>query len=80
MAQIHYLICYDTDTKKWIAADEALGAWFKDGVVWEGLDPVGDEFDGKWRPLNYNDPIEMDTEYECSDVVGKILKQLNGEG
>jgi hypothetical protein len=80
MAQIHYLICYDTDTKKWLAADEALGAWFTDGYVWEGLDPVGDEFDGKWRHLNQNDFTEMDAEYEGSEMVGKILKQLNGEG
>lgn len=80
MAQIHYLICYDTDTKKWLAADEALGAWFTDGVVWDGLDPVGDEFDGKWRHLNQNDFTEMDAEYDGSEMVGKILKQLNGEG
>jgi hypothetical protein len=80
MAQIHYLICYDTDTKKWLAADEALGAWFTDGYVWEGLDPVGDEFDGKWRHLNQNNLFEMDTEFECSDKVGEMLKHLNGEG
>jgi hypothetical protein len=75
MAQIHYLICYDTDTKKWFAADEALGAWFTEGPVWESSDE-----DGKWRLLNYEDGLEMDTEYECSETVGKILKTLNGEG
>jgi hypothetical protein len=77
MAQIHYLICYDTDTKKWLAADEALGAWFTNGYVWEGLDPVGDEFDGQWRHLNQNDFAEMEAEYEASEKVGEILRQLN---
>jgi hypothetical protein len=75
MAEIHYLISYNTETKKWIAADEALGAWFKDGPVWEGSHE-----DGKWRMLNYDDGMEMDTEYECSETMGKILKTLNGEG
>jgi hypothetical protein len=77
MAQIHFLVAYDTDTKKWISADEALGAWFKDGYVWEGLDPVGDEFDGKWRHLNQNDFAEMDAEYEACEQLGEILRQLN---
>jgi len=77
MAQIHFLIAYDTETKMWISADEALGAWFTDGYVWEGLDPVGDEFDGKWRHLNQNDFAEMDAEYEASEKVGEILRQLN---
>lgn len=75
MAEIHYLICYDTEAKKWKSADEALGSWFKNGPVWEGSHE-----DGNWRLLDYDDGMEMDTEYECSEAVGKILKELNGEG
>ena len=75
MAEIHYLICYDTETKKWKSADEALGSWFKNGPVWEGSHE-----DGKWRLLDYSDGVEMDMEYECSETVGKVLKELNGEG
>ena len=77
MAQIHFLIAYDTDTKKWFGADEALGAWFTEGFVWEGLEPVGDNYDGKWRHLNQNDFAEMDAEFEASEKVGEILRQLN---
>jgi hypothetical protein len=73
MAQIHFLIAYDTETKKWISADEALGSWFKNGVVWDGPD----HNEGKWRMLNYKDPIEMDAEYEATEKVGEILRQLN---
>jgi len=25
MAQIHYLICFDTETEKWSSADEKVG-------------------------------------------------------
>jgi hypothetical protein len=72
MAEIHYLICFDTETKQWKSADEALGSWFKNGVVWEGSHE-----DGKWRTLNYDDSIEMDLEYEATEKVGEILRQLN---
>jgi hypothetical protein len=30
--------------------------------------------------LDYDNAMEMDTEYECSEIVGKMLKELNGEG
>ena len=75
MVEIHYLIAYNTETKKWISADEALGSWFRNGPVWEGSHE-----DGKWRFLDYDNAIEMDTEYEASETIGKVLKQLNGEG
>lgn len=74
MAEIHYLICFDTETKKWKAADEALGSWFRNGPVWDGTDHGS----GKWRPLNYDDPVEMDLEYEATEQVGSLLKKLNG--
>jgi hypothetical protein len=41
--------------------------------VWDG--PDHDE--GKWRLLNYDDPIEMDLEYEATEKVGEMLRQLN---
>jgi hypothetical protein len=72
MAEIHYLICFDTETKQWKSADEALGSWFKNGVVWEGSHE-----DGKWRTPKYDDSIEMDLEYEATEKVGEILRQLN---
>ena len=70
MAEIHYLICFDTETKQWKSADEALGSWFKNGVVWDGPDH-------EWRLLNYDDPIEMDLEYEATEKVGEMLRRLN---
>ena len=75
MAEIHYLICFDTETQKWKSADEALGSCFRNGVVWDGKDHE----EGKWRPLNYDDPVEMDLEYEASDKVGELLRKLNGD-
>lgn len=74
MAEIHYLICFDTKTKQWKSADEALGSWFRNGPVWDG--ESHDE--GKWRTLNYDDPIEMDLEYEATEQVSELLKKLNG--
>jgi hypothetical protein len=74
VAEIHFLICFDTETKQWKSADEALGSWFRNGPVWDGKD----HDEGKWRPLNYDDPVEMDLEYEATEQVSELLKKLNG--
>jgi hypothetical protein len=73
MVEIHYLICFNTETKKWASADEALGSWFKNGPVWDGVN----HDEGRWRTLNYDDPIEMDLEYEATEQVGSLLRKLN---
>lgn len=75
MAQLHYLISFDTETQKWSSADEALGAFFKDGYVWDG-DEFGEQ--GEWRTLNMDDPKEVDMEYEGTEKVGLLLRKLNG--
>lgn len=75
MAEIHFLLCFDTETKKWKAADEALGGFFTDGFVWDGAE---DGSEGRWRTLNYDDAVEVDLEYEASEQIGSLLKKLNG--
>lgn len=71
MAEIHFCISFDTETKMWKSADEAMGGFFTNGFVW-------DEDKDEWRGLNYDDPKEVDIEYEASEQVGLLLKQMNG--
>lgn len=77
MAEIHFLLCFDTETKKWKSADEALGGFFTEGFVWDG-DEYGEK--GKWRGLNFDDPVEVELEYEATEQIGSLLKNLNGVG
>lgn len=76
MAEIYYLIAYDTETGKFSAEDEALNAHFTDGIVYEYTNKETGE--GFWRKLNIDDPSEMDHEYEGSEKVGLMLRRLNG--
>lgn len=71
MAEIHFCISFDTETKMWKSADEAMGGFFIHGFVW-------DEASNVWRGLNYDDPKEVDMEYEASEQMGVLLKKLNG--
>lgn len=78
MREIHFLLAYNTETKKWTAEDETLNAHFQDGVVYEYNNEEKGE--GVWRITNHNDPAEVDLDYELSEKISEFIRQANGEG
>jgi hypothetical protein len=78
MREIHFLISYNTETKKWRAEDETLNAHFQDGLVYEYTNPETGE--GVWRFTDSENPAEVDLDYELSEKIGEFLRQANGEG
>ena len=78
MREIHFLLAYNTETKKWSAEDETLNAHFQDGVVYEYTNLETGE--GVWRTTNFDDPAEVDLDYDLSDKIGEFIRQANGEG
>lgn len=69
--EIYYLLCYDVSRKKWIAADEMLGALTKgQGQVLEGTDS-----EGKFRPLK--DGLETDMDFDNAEALTEFITNQN---
>ena len=69
--EIYYLLCYDVDAKKWMAADQMLGNFTKNqGQVLEG---EGEE--GKFRPLE--EGIEMDIDFDNTEALSEFIRTQN---
>jgi hypothetical protein len=71
--EIYYMLCFDTKTKKWYAADNMLGNLLKNqGPVLEG---EGSE--GKFRPIA--EGLEADMDYENIEKLGQFIRSNNEE-
>jgi hypothetical protein len=67
------MLCFDTKTKKWYAADNMLGNLLKNqGPVLEG---EGSE--GKFRPIA--EGLEADMDYENIEKLGQFIRSNNEE-
>ena len=73
MREIYYMLAYDPDAKKWMAADAMLQQLNNgSGQVLEG-----DGFEGKWRELE--DGLEKDVDYDNVQALSDFLKTVNGD-
>jgi hypothetical protein len=71
--EIYYMLAYDPDDKKWMAADAMLQQLNNgSGQVLEG-----DGFEGKWRELE--DGLEKDVDYDNVQALSDFLKTVNGD-
>ena len=71
--EIYYMLCFDTETKKWYAADNMLGNLLKNqGPVLEG---EGSE--GKFRPIA--EGLEADMDYDNIEKLGQFIRSNNEE-
>ena len=70
--EIYYMIAYDPDTKKWMAADAMLQQ-LNDG---SGQVLEGDGYSGKWRQLE--DGMEKDIDFDNTELLTEFLRQANG--
>ena len=71
--EIYYMLCFDTKTKKWYAADNMLGVLLKSqGPVLEG---EGSE--GKFRPIAEGEETEID--YDNIEKLGQFIRSNNEE-
>ena len=71
--EIYYMLCFDTKTKKWYAADNMLGVLLKSqGPVLEG---EGSE--GKFRPIAEGEETEID--YDNIEKLGQFIRSSNEE-
>lgn len=71
--EIYYMLCFDTKTKKWYAADNMLGNLLKNqGPVLEG---EGSE--GKFRPIA--EGLEADMDYDNIEKLGQFIRSNNEE-
>jgi hypothetical protein len=69
--EIYYLLCYNVDRKKWMPADEMLGALTKgQGQVLEG---TGAE--GKFRPLK--EGLEADMDFDNTEAISDFIRNQN---
>jgi hypothetical protein len=67
------MLCFDTKTKKWYAADNMLGVLLKSqGPVLEG---EGSE--GKFRPIAEGEETEID--YDNIEKLGQFIRSSNEE-
>lgn len=68
-----YLIGYDAQTKKWFAADDMLG------ILTENSGNVLDVSEDEQHFRFLEEGLEMDTDFDNMEVLGKFLREQNGE-
>lgn len=72
MREIYYMIAYDPDKKRWMAADAMLQQLNNgSGQVLEG-----DGIEGKWRHIQ--EGLETDVDYDNTELLTEFLRQANG--
>lgn len=69
--EIYYMLAYDPDKKKWMAADGMLHQ-LNNG---QGSVLEGDGYSGKWRLLE--DGMEKDIDYDNVEILTEFLRQVN---
>ena len=71
--EIYYMLCFDTKTKKWYAADNMLGNLLENrGPVLEG-----EGAEGKFRPIA--EGLEADLDYDNIEKLGQFIRSNNEE-
>lgn len=67
--QYHFVVNYDTDTKRWSIDPETLEAQFHNGEVW---DKTAEEWEG------FRNTDEMEEDFTSrEDVLSEILRDYN---
>lgn len=67
------MLCFDTKTKKWYAADHMLGVLLKN----EGPVLEGEGSEGKFRPIA--EGLEADLDYDNIEKLGQFIRSNNEE-
>ena len=71
---IYYLVGFDTETKKWYAADNLLHVLTESGSVLD-VDPDSDETP-EWRYFEGTEEVETDC--ENLEDLSEFLRKVNG--